>query len=93
MNACSRVPNIRAAIAAFALIASAASSGAAPASAPVIAASSHSPPFAEHVSDADSAYDGPHVRMLFFVLFAAVGYTLHRQQRALESLHTLQNVS
>ena len=45
----------------------------------------------EHVGDADAGYDAPHVRMLCFVLFSAVGYALYRQQRALESLHTLQN--
>ena len=90
MNRHSRVSKFRTSIAIFALIACSASSGAAPASLSA-SASAHTPAPAEQVSDND--YDGPHIRTLFLVLFAAAGYAMHRQQRALESLHTLQNVS
>ena len=91
MNGLSRVSNVRALITTLVLITAAASSGVASASASVVAVPPTPAP-AQHASDADSD-DGPHATALLFVLIAAAGYAMHRQQSALESLHTTQNVS
>jgi hypothetical protein len=90
MNGLRRALKIRVSIALFALIAVTASSGASLASASV-SASQQRPAPVEHIGAAETDDDGPHTRMLFFVLLSAVGYAMYRQQRALESLHTLES--